>query len=198
MNYYGNYEERLSFLHNWILTHADTNFNPRHNIVSSYCSIFTFVDDTSGIFLGRNFDWGDGCGILLAKYNPPGKYCSFAFSRTEDLKFSRYSEPKKFTPEEKVHFLFFPFYAVDGINEKGLAVGVAGVNSQKLKLSSDKELIFITLFVRYILDNCKNVDEVIQLSKNYNLYDGTLSTISHHLLVADADGASLIIEYKNG
>jgi hypothetical protein len=165
--------------------------------VSTDCSIFTVINDAGNIYLGRNLDENDN-GILLAKYNPPGKYSSFAFSRLELLKFNRHSDPNKFNKEEKQHFLFFPFYALDGINEKGLAIGVAGVNSQKLNLHTDKELVFITLFIRRVLDNCQNIDDVIELSKKYDLYDGTLKTISHHLLAVDADGNSLIIEYKDG
>jgi penicillin V acylase-like amidase (Ntn superfamily) len=197
MNYYGPFEERLGLLQDWINEHADTVYNSKSNIVADECSMFAVSNDTSS-FLGRNFDWEPFCGILITKTAPPGKYGSFFFSRMEDLGFNRHINPKELTGQQKSYLLFFPFYATDGINEKGLAIGLTGVNSQRLTKLPERETIFITMFIRHALDNCKNVDEVMELSKRYNLFDGTLSTISHHFLAADAEGNSLIIEYKNG
>jgi hypothetical protein len=198
MTYYGSYDDRLQFLHQWMMTHADTQYHSGHNAdLPVNCSIFSAVGDSGRVFLGRNLDNKQN-GILLAQYNPPGKYRSFAFSRMDDLKVSKQALPDKLTDDEKMRFLYFPYYATDGINEKGLAIGLAGVHCQRIKLSREKELVFVTLFIRNVLDNCATVTEAAEFSKQFNLFDGSLSTISHHFLVADADGNSLIIEYDQG
>jgi penicillin V acylase-like amidase (Ntn superfamily) len=198
MTYYGSYDDRLQFLHQWVMTHADTQYHHWHNAdLPANCSIFDAVGDSGRVFLGRNLD-NKPTGILLAQYNPPGKYRSFAFSRMEDLKVSNHAVPEKLSDDDKMRFLYFPYYPTDGINEKGLAIGLAGVHPQMIKPSHEKELIFVTLFIRSILDDCASVAEAAEFSKRFNLFDGSLSTISHHFLVADAEGNSLIIEYDQG
>jgi hypothetical protein len=198
MTYYGSYDDRLQSLHQWMMTHADTQYHSDHNAdLPANCSIFSAVGDSGRVFLGRNLD-NKQTGIVLAQYNPPGKYRSFAFSRMEDLKVSKHALPDRLSDDEKMRFLYFPFYATDGINEKGLAIGLAGVHCQELVPSRDKELIFVTLFIRNVLDNCSTVAEAAELSKKFNLFDGSLSTISHHFLLADASGNSLIVEYDQG
>jgi hypothetical protein len=198
MTYYGSYDERLQVLHQWMMTHADTQYHSDHNAdLPVNCSIFSAVGDSGRVFLGRNLD-NKPTGILLAQYNPPGKYRSFAFSRMEDLKVSKHAVPERLSDDEKMRFLYFPYYPTDGINEKGLAIGLAGVHCQRISPSHERELMFVTLFIRNVLDNCSTVAEAAELSKKFNLFDGSLSTISHHFLLADASGNSLIIEYDQG
>jgi len=198
MTFIGSYEDRLQLLDRWLSERTDTAFHPDHNAdIPIDCSIFSTVDDSGRVFLGRNLD-NKPTGILLAQYNPPGKYRSFAFSRLEDLRIKKDIKPEALSDDEKTRSLFFPFYPTDGMNEKGLAIGLAGVHGQRLLPSLAKERIFVTLFIRRVLDNCATVAEVIEFSKRFDLFDGSKITVSHHFLIADAEGNSLIIEYNQG
>jgi hypothetical protein len=198
MTYSGSYDERLGSLHTWMITHTDTDFHPDHNAnLPPDCSIFSTTSHSGGPFFGRNLD-NPRTGILVAQYNPPGKYRSFAFSMLEDLGIRRNVLPENLSTDEKMRFLMFPYYPADGMNEKGLAVGLAGVHPQRVAHSTDRQLVHVALFICMDLDNCATVDEAVELSRHCDIFDGSLGTISHHFLVADADGNSAILKYYQG
>jgi penicillin V acylase-like amidase (Ntn superfamily) len=137
--------------------------------------------------------------VLFGKYSSNGKYKSIAFSRIEDMQgFNRETNPSNLTNAQRISVLFFPFYAVGGINEHGVALGIAGISSQKIRETDNRKPIFVTNFIRQILDNCKTIDDAVRLSHEYYFYDHSLTTNSHHLLIGDSTGHSVIIEYKNG
>jgi len=91
--------------------------------------------------------------------------------------------------------LLAPFYAFDGINEHGLAVGVAAVKQVTLKPKSDKELVYAPFLVRKILDQTKNIDEVVNLVEKYIPFDLDKNSLSTHYFIVDASGMSVILEY---
>lgn len=201
LNYSGDYDDKTRLLQEWFNSHAEYIYKP------TGCSVFWTGNEINQGFLGQNFDQDDGvskCGILFGKYSPSGKYKSFSFSRIEDLQTADNKglninvNPSSLTDFQKSSVLYFPFYAVGGINEHGLAVGIASIPSQLIKEKENRSPIFVTNFIRQLLDNCRTVDEAVTLSKKYYLYDHSLSTISHHFLIADSIGHSVIIEYRTG
>jgi len=191
ISYFDDYNHRLEWMHNYFLAQKDTAFQP------SGCSLFSVSGDSGKIYFGRNFD-DKNCSILLGKYTAPGKFRSFSFSRLEDLRFNRNMQIQDFSEKQIEEFLCFPFLAEDGMNEHGLAIAVASVKPQRIIEKENREPIFILLFIRKVLDECKTVEEVISFSKQYYIYDNSLSTNAHHLLVADSTGKHLVIEYANG
>ena len=201
LNYSGVYDDKTRLLQEWFNTHADNNYKP------TGCSVFYTFNDTNQGFLGQNFDLDSDvpkCGILFGQYCPYGKYKSFSFSRIEDLQtadkkgLSMSIDPSNLTDFQKSCVLYFPFYAVGGINEHGLAIGIASIPSQMIKETENRNPIFVTNFARQLLDNCRTIDEAVKISQKYYLYDHSLSTISHHILIGDSTGNSVMIEYKNG
>lgn len=194
LNYTCEYDSYVDWLQNYFNSIAGIDFKPGQ----SGCSVFYASSDTEKNFLSQNVD-SPSCTPLFGKYSSHGKYKSFAFSRIEDMKgFDKGIDPSNLTNDQKTSLLFFPFYSVGGINEYGLAVGIAGIPSQLIKDTLNKEPIYVTNFMRQILDNCKTVDEAIKFSTKYYIYDHSLSTNSHHFLIGDSFGKSVILEYANG
>ncbi len=146
--------------------------------------------------LGRNLDRRDI--PVLAKFAPPGKYVSFSFSPSVEVHLQDVLVAHP-TEAQKNSFLFcLPFYPTDGINEKGLAVAIAGAPIRRSKPSEARQPMFVLLFIRRVLDDCQSVDEVARFAETVTLYDRAIGTISHHFLVADATGKWLVIDYPDG
>lgn len=192
VTYYGDYSERLEWLNNYHVAGSAKLAG------ESSCSLFAAYTETKDPLLGRNFDRLRETPVL-GKYSAPGKYQSFAFSPGSEVFIDEVFANTNPTKEQRDKFLTcLPFFATDGINEKGLAIAIAGAPPRQVNHSEQRKPMFVLLFIRYILDNCKNVDEVAQFAKSVTLYDSDLSTISHHFIVMDADGQWLVIDFING
>jgi len=188
--YYGDYKN--------ILTNLNTFYkeNP-FDTIGFRCSVYSALGDRNHIILGRNFDNPEK-GIIISKFYPSNGYSSICITGMDDLGYDRYLDLSKLTLKEKSGILKAPFYTCDGINEKGLSASIAWIPSQKINPDNKKEKIFITLLLRIILDNAQNINEAIALANKYDVYDKNLNFISHHFLITDRNGQSLIIEYKDG
>ena len=84
------------------------------------------------------------------------------------------------------------------MNECGVAVALAALRGAKTYVDKKRKSIFITCLVREILDHAKNIDEAVEICKKYNVFDNGESTVSHHLLISDPSGKSVITEYNGG
>ncbi len=191
---YGDYEARLQWLDDYMGKKAADLARPHG------CSLFTARTQDERPLLGRNFDRPDKYPIL-AKFMPPGKYASFAFCPDEVSEHLRNLLAAGAAPSDELKHKFLytlPFYAADGINEQGLAIAIAAAPIRRVKHSKDRQPTFVLLFIRRALDNCRNVEEVARLAETVSLYDRNFDTISHHFLVADADGNWLVIDYPEG
>lgn len=161
------------------------------------CSIFSAHGQNKSLYLGRNFD-NPEVGILIGHYKPTNGYSSICVTRIDDIGYDKYIDLDKMSLKEKSGILKSPFYICDGINEMGLSVAVAWVPSQKINPENNKKKILISLFLRKLIDNAKNVNEAISIANNYDVFDKNINCISHHFIIADKNGQSVIIEYKDG
>ena len=190
VTYQGAYEERLRWLNNYHLKKAGLSAPPR-------CSLFATRTTSGEPLLGRNLDRRDI--PVLAKFAAPGNHASFAFSPSIEVHLRDVLNVAQPTDAQKNNFLFaLPFYPTDGLNEKGLAIGIAGAPLRRVKRSETRQPIFVLLFIRRALDHCQNVEEVARLAETVSLYDRAIDTISHHFLVTDATGHWLVIDYPDG
>jgi predicted choloylglycine hydrolase len=83
-----------------------------------------------------------------------------------------------------------PFWPFDGLNEKGLVVGMAAVPEQRMPNTVDKPTVSSLLVIRKILDNAANVDEAVAILGRYNIdWDGGPAL---HYLLADSRQAALV------
>jgi hypothetical protein len=192
VTYYGDYSERLEWLNDYHISESSKLANKRT------CSLFATYSESQNPLLGRNFDRIKELPVL-AKFSAPDKYESFAFSPGSEVFIHDVSGSTNPTEEQKGKFLTcLPFYATDGINEKGLSIAIAGAPPRQVQTSEQRKPMFVLLFIRHVLDHCSNVDEVARYAETVALYDSDLNTISHHFVIMDASGHWLVIDYPDG
>ncbi len=169
--------------------------NPLRNQTWRYCSLFSTTADDS-VIMGRNWDNQNVGSIIVSLYHPPRGYASISFSRAIDMGFPLNVGLEDFRSSEFGNkLLLAPFYAMDGINEHGLAVSVAGVREISVKPKSGIESVCITFLIRKILDQAKNIEEAVNLVEKYIPFDLDKNSLNCHLFVADSSGKSVILEY---
>jgi predicted choloylglycine hydrolase len=141
--------------------------------------------------LGRNFDWHNRQTLLLFT-DPPDGYASTSMVDISYLDFPAQNP----SWADRVKLLDAPYLPFDGLNERGLAVGMMAV--PRARDSSDPQKVTIGSLhaIRLMLDYAKNVSEAVALLQAYAVDFGGGPPI--HYLVADASGDSAVIEYLDG
>lgn len=152
---------------------------------SQNCTSFC-LKTSNGTFFGANLDldWGDGLifanrrGISKEGYltNTLGKTAKWT-SRYGSLTFNLVGKE----------------FAWCGINEAGLVISTMYLDSSILPIADTRYPLVSGFWIQYMLDNCKNVSEVIAADSIVRLVDDKC-----HFLVSDLDGNSLSIEFLNG
>lgn len=95
---------------------------------------------------------------------------------------------------------------IDGINEFGL---MGSTNSFKNEVSFENNInlkyinLTSTKLVNFFLANCKNVDEIIELSSKIRLFKKSLVNKNnfsrhYHYMFSDKNGKTIVIEFFNG
>jgi len=163
-----------------------------------YCSVFTASTDSS-VFLGRNWDNQNVGSIIISLYQPPDGYKSISFSRAIDLDFPLHIDLEQIKSTDLGdRLLLAPFYAMDGMNEHGLAVAVTGVRQVTVGPVGGKQLVFVPYLIRKLLDQAKSVEEAVRLARQYIPFDLDQTSLNSHLLICDSTGRSVILEYLPG
>ena len=101
----------------------------------------------------------------------------------------------------KITCLAAPYAPLDGVNDAGVSCGIfmsyqGGETIVPTDLNTDKPDITSTTLLRLILDYADNVEEAVEIASTYDLHDSAAT--SYHYMVADATGASVILEWVNG
>ena len=160
------------------------------------CSLFASQGGEDGRLFGRNFDWPHHPALLLFT-DPPEAYASvsmvdlsFLFSpedwdRLDDLPLDRLAP-----------LLETPFWTFDGMNEQGLAIGMAAVAETGMPVDPQRRTISSLGFMREVLDHAASVDEALDILDAVNI-DMTGGPCLHYL-IADRAGASALIEFRDG
>jgi hypothetical protein len=144
----------------------------------------------SGIY-GRNFDFPPNPVLLLFTY-PEDGYASVSLV---DLGYFGYSMNELPDADDLESLTTTPYLPFDGMNEAGLVVGMAAIPHAEPPFSSDKVSIGEIQVIRLLLDRAATVDEALTLLDGYNV---EMTEPPIHYLVADAAGASALIEYVGG
>ncbi len=168
--------------------------NPLIDQTWRHCSVFS-ASGESGVVMGRNWDNQNVGSIIVNLYHPPDGYSSISFCRSIDLGFGHKDLERLESSPFGSKLLLAPFYAMDGINEHGLTVAVAANRPTPVKPKDGKVLVCITFLMRKILDQTKTIEEAVDLVKNYIPFDIDQNSLTSHLIVADASGGSVILEY---
>lgn len=164
------------------------------------CSSFTATTPNGDKLFARNYDFAK-TNVCITICDPgKGRHKSFS---TVDLNYIGMDVNKDVSGfMNKVTCLAAPFVPLDGINDAGVSCGIymsyqgGGVSDGTVATNQNaegKDDITSTTMLRMVLDYADDVDEAVELIKQYNLHDS--ANTSFHYMVADASGKSAILEW---
>ena len=170
---------------------------PSHLAIDWACSLFAALGDPEQPVFGRNFDW-DHSPLLVMFLEPEEGHRSImsvdiAYLIRPDI-IDRLDE---MPAGELLPLLSAPFLTFDGMNEKGLAIGMASVDYE-CGYPSDptKRDVGDLRLMREVLEVAATVEEAVAFLEGINpVSQGGPNT---HYLVADTTPAAALIEYHDG
>ncbi len=160
------------------------------------CSLFTTLADQKNHLLGRNFDWEFSPAVLLFT-DPADGYASVSMVDISYLGFTgaRSKGLKSLSLEELQPLLEAPYLPFDGMNEKGLAIGMAAVPPGNMRPDPQKQTLEELRAIREMLDHAATVDEAIGILRDHNI---DMGAVPIHYLIASASGESAVVEFYEG
>ena len=155
------------------------------------CSTLTVGTPEGGVMMGRNFDFSYGNGLIVHTIPDEGYETITTFS-TDFWGFGEAYKPEGFVNQYMA--LSGIFMALDGLNEKGLAVAVLDAGDQVVtKQCTDKPDLTTTTATLYILRKAANVEEALALLNSIDMNSDPGA--AYHIAIADAAGKSVVVEY---
>ncbi|WP_410809160.1 linear amide C-N hydrolase [Micromonospora sp. 067-2] len=152
------------------------------------CSLFVAGGDPARPLFARNFDW-DANPALVLRTDPPDGYAAISLVDISYLGVGA-------DPTGDRRLLDAPLLPFDGMNERGLAVGLAADDAATARAEPGKPTVGSVRILRLVLDRAATVDEAVAVFDKHNLdFDGGPPL---HYLLADATGASAVIEFVDG
>lgn len=191
MTYYGDYSTIIEKTNNDLIQKLSKS-------TPLGCTLLSLTGDKDHPVYGRNIDSTPGFGALLTLYRPENKYASIAFSLTGDVGLTIDSTVDNLDDKQKDAVMASAFYVPCGMNEKGLAVGLAYNPPGESTNDLEGKQVFVTDWIREILDNAQSVDEAVDICKGLRPFDLDANTNAEHILIADAQGNSIIAELSGG
>lgn len=184
MHYYGSYETR--------------GFSGARLPAAPWtCSLFAVWGNTDDVLFGRNFDWEYSPALLLFTYPPEG-YASVSVVDIAYLGFDG-ADAHGLTDlplDERRALLQAPSWPFDGMNEHGLAVGMAAVPASEMPPNAGRPTVDSLLLMRLILENARTVDEAVTLFREYDVSWAGGPPL--HYLIADRSGRAVLVEFYEG
>lgn len=159
------------------------------------CTLFAALGDPDNLFFGRNFDWEFSPTLLLFNH-PVDGYSSVSMVDISYLGFSGGENLLDIPLNERRNLLHAVEIPFDGMNDQGLAIGMAAVPSDGQAAAPGKPSIDSLLVMREVLDASRTVDEALAILEKYNILWGSGPPL--HYLIADAHGSSVLVEYYQG
>lgn len=138
------------------------------------CSIFGVKVNENDLIVGRNFDWILHGGIIHFKT----PYSSYGINTLGFCMIEQMGEDRPY----------------EGINEKGLFVGMAAVVNSKIN-ECDFEFMNDLGIMRFVLERASNVEQAIQVIKSFRLnYMQDQKYPKVHYFFADSSGTIALYE----
>ena len=155
------------------------------------CSALTATTPDGDILMGRNFDYPSAIGVIMHTI-PTHGYESISTFNVEFYNFGEDYKPEGF--KNQYMALAGLFCALDGINEKGLAIAdlTAGDSIQTHQHTSKPDLPFSSA-IRYVLNHAANVAEALKILNGIDMHSEM--GFARHYAIADASGRSVVVEY---
>ncbi len=162
------------------------------------CSLFAALGDSDNRLYGRNFDWRYSPALLLFTDRPAaGGYASVSMVDIAYFGFDDGAVDLTALPlAERRALLEAPAWPFDGMNEAGVAVGMAAVPKADERNDPGKPAIGSLGVIREVLDRAGSVDEAVAILSSYNIdWEGGPPL---HYLVADRTGRAALVEFHGG
>lgn len=158
------------------------------------CSAITARTPEDGVLMGRNFDFPSATGVILHTL-PKRGYETITTFNTDFFGFGEGWVPEGFANQYMA--LSCLFCALDGINEKGLAIAdlMAG-DQEETHQDTGKMALTTSTAIVYLLKNAASVDEALELLRHIDMHSDIGS--AHHYAISDASGRSVVVEYVAG
>ena len=161
------------------------------------CSLFAAVGDSSWPVFGRNFDW-EYSPILVLFLEPEDGYRSIMSIDiaylVEQADIDRLDECDA---EELLPLLSAPFLTFDGMNERGVAIGMASVDYEcGYPSDPEKRDVGDLRLMREVLESSATVEEAIAFLETMNPV--SQGGPNMHYLIADRTPSAALIEYHDG
>ncbi|MEU7611379.1 linear amide C-N hydrolase [Micromonospora sp. NPDC049204] len=152
------------------------------------CSLFVAAGDPARPLFARNFDW-DANPALVLRTDPPDGYAAVSLVDISYLGVGA-------DPAGDRRLLDAPLLPFDGMNERGLAVGLAADDAATARPVAGRPTVGSVRILRLVLDRAATVDEAVAVFTRHNLdFDGGPPL---HYLLGDASGASAVVEFVDG
>lgn len=163
-----------------------------YEIPNLACSMFYAGTPEGGHILGRNLD-NQQTDLAVVKTSPKDGYKSVSVVNLSFLGYNDTYTPKKLL--DRINTLATAYFPLDGINEKGLAVGVLQLQAPVTAQDTDKPDVGTTLAIRAMLDKCATVTEALVFLESVDMYAAARGC--YHFQIADATGESVVVSYVN-
>ena len=157
------------------------------------CTVFVVKNEKGEVLYCRNYDFLYTPAMQLFT-SPDNGYSSVSTIQLDVLGYTKSSYPTGLNINSFVA-LGTPYMPWDGMNEKGLAIGLLAVPEAQGPVDN-KITLSTTTIIRLVLDKASTVQEAIGLMKQYNVYFS--ADIYCHFLIADRNGDSALVEYWDG
>lgn len=183
---------------------------PTSNVSLSYgagCSAFSATTLNGDYIMGRNFDYSHGNEAIAAAIvqtapkNGLKSVCmvdGYWIGYRQGL-WQCFTEIEDTFKVQKVrdlsYVMGFPYLLMDGMNEKGFAIGVLHLDGKPTQQKdSSKPSLMTTVVMRYLLDHATTVEEAVSSLKQFNLFVPQ-GQGNYHFYMADSLGNHAVIEY---
>jgi len=160
-----------------------------------HCSSVFLRSSDGTCYFARNQDYHNDAFLILRIHDHRG-LASIALIDLEYLNLNR-NDLDQTSLIQRIPLLFAPYYAFDGINRHGVAVGIMSVDDRPVVTGHDasKPDVINTTLMRIILDNAKSTEDALAIAKKYNVH---FVAMPQHVLIGDASGQSGILEHIDG
>ena len=165
------------------------------------CSRILWNNNGVAVVSARTMDWGHSFDDILLVI-PRGQEMNGGLPGSPKWE-SKYGSVVSsiITYAQQYGFDYTKDGAIDGINEKGLAVhGLYLGETVYPEDTDDLPPVSYLRWIRYLLDNCASVDEAVSAMKKVRIAPVKLGdkTLGAHVACEDASGDSAIFEFIDG
>lgn len=143
-----------------------------------------------GYLFGRNFELYDSPAMLV-KTTPKDGYASLSMVNLAFIGYHKDHLPTSMA--DSITTLAGPYAPLDGMNEKGLCIGVLLIDTEQTNQDNGLPDITTSTAIRLVLDKAATVEEALELLADYDMHSSAGSC--YHFQIADAAGRAVVVEY---